>query len=123
MFKTIWQITQEKPKEIKVDTSKPSLTEDCRVLSIPKLLKLSESVHLEFDGYDENVDALSDEELAKDDPRDDIADLFAEQQAINSLKGQIIANLNNDKKSAGDVTKQQSQADTTGDVVAPPKAE
>lgn len=112
MFKTIWETMKEEPKVIKVDSKQPTMTEDCRVLSIPKLLEMSQGIVLDFEGYDEDIDGLSDVELAKDDPRDDICDLFEEQEAIKSLKDQI-ANSNNEKTSAGDVSQQQSQADTT----------
>lgn len=112
MFKTIWETMKEEPKVTKVDIKQPTMTEDCRVLSIPKLLEMSQGIDLSFDGFDEDVDALSDEMLELDDPRDDIADLFEKQQAIDSLKAQQSSNNENIKASAGDVPQQQSQADT-----------
>lgn len=124
MFKTVWEYQKEEPKVINVDKSLPSLVEDCKVLTIPQLIKMSDSININFDGYDEELsddELLSDDGLFVDDPSVDIADVFAEQQAISQIKDNLKNNHEEEEKlsDGGAPQVKQSQSDTT----LPPQAE
>lgn len=121
MFKTCYEKMKD-PCPINPITDHVSAIEDCQVFTIPDLLKMmvgssmDKILNSNFDGaypeehFDDEEDVLE-RNFAFEDDSADACDVFAENIAL-----QLRAAAENEKKlktSAGDVNKQQSQADTS----------
>lgn len=116
-FRTTWDLMSNKVQCVEhIDPDTPSMTEKCPPFNIVKLLNsMTKGEALQILGFDGYVDSdVGEEDIlenasAFDDDSADAIDRFEE------LCQNVVAqsSKNKEKLSAGDVTKQQSQADTT----------